>query len=87
MLTSLGRFGDSRLEKTGAFLLERLLAPGQAGIDLRGLGGDRAGEMRLDRFLKNPRVNPAEMLATARLHLLDRVRGRSVLVIQACPRA
>ncbi len=38
--------------------------------------------MRLDRFLKNPRVTPAEMAATARSHLLGRVGGRDVLVIQ-----
>lgn len=46
------------------------------------LGGDRAGEVRLDRFLKNPRVTPAEMVAAARAHLLERVQGREVLVIQ-----
>ena len=55
---------------------------GQCGIGLRALGGDRAGEVRLDRFLENPRVTPAEMVATARAHLLDRVQGREVLVIQ-----
>jgi hypothetical protein len=38
--------------------------------------------VRLDRFLKNPRVTPAEMVATARSHLLERVRGREVLVVQ-----
>jgi Transposase DDE domain len=38
--------------------------------------------VRLERFLKNPRVSPAEMVATARLHLLARVQGREVLVIQ-----
>jgi hypothetical protein len=68
--------------KRGAFLLERLLSHGQSGISLRALGGDRAGEVRFDRFLKNPRVTPAEMVATARAHLLERVAGREVLVIQ-----
>jgi hypothetical protein len=63
-------------------LLARLLSLGQAGISLRALGGDRAGEVRLDRFLKNPRVTPAEMVATARSHLLQRVAGREMLVIQ-----
>ncbi len=63
-------------------MLERLLSLGQGGISLRALGGDRAGEVRLDRFLKNPRVTPAEMVATARSHLLGRVQGRAVLVIQ-----
>jgi Transposase DDE domain len=38
--------------------------------------------VRLERFLKNPRVTPAEMVATARSHLLERVQGREVLVIQ-----
>ena len=52
MMTCLGQFGDSRLER-GAFLLGRLLCLGQSGISLRTLGGDRAGEVRLDRFLKN----------------------------------
>jgi DDE family transposase len=82
MMTSLGRFGDRRLENGGAFLLDRLLGLGQCGISLRALGGDRAGEVRLDRFLKNPKVTPAEMVATARAHLLERVQGREVLVIQ-----
>lgn len=63
-------------------MLARLLGLGQSGISLRALGGDRAGELRLDRFLKNPRVTPAEMVATARAHLLERVQGRDVLVIQ-----
>ncbi len=49
---------------------------------MRTLGGGRAGEVRLERFLKNPRVTPSEMVATARSHLLERVRGREVLVVQ-----
>jgi Transposase DDE domain len=55
---------------------------GQSGISLRAMAGDRAGQVRFDRFLKNPRVTPAEMVATARSHLLNRVQGRDVLVIQ-----
>ena len=38
--------------------------------------------MRLERFLKNPRVTTAEMVAAARRHLRERVRGRAVPVIQ-----
>lgn len=38
--------------------------------------------MRLERFLKNPRVTPLEMVVTARAHLLKGVRGREVLVVQ-----
>jgi hypothetical protein len=82
MITSLGRFGDSRLEKGGACLLNRLVGFGQSGISLRDLGGGRAGELRFQRFLHNPRVTPAEMVAAARSDLLDRVQGRDVLLIQ-----
>lgn len=82
MMAGLGKFGDKRLEKGGAFLLERLLDTGHSGISLRPMGGDRAGELRLARFLQNPRVSPAEMVATARSHLLGRVQGREILVIQ-----
>src|ERR1700744_6562222 len=46
------------------------------------MAGDRAGRVRFGRFLRNPRVTPAEMVATARSHLLDRVQGRDVVVIQ-----
>ena len=38
--------------------------------------------MRLGRLLKNRQVTPGEMVATARSHLLNRVAGRDVLVIQ-----
>jgi hypothetical protein len=58
------------------------LGAGQAGISLRAMAEDRAGQVRFGRFLRNPRVTPAEMVATARAHLLDRVQGRDVLVIQ-----
>ena len=68
--------------KRGAFTLARLLEHGRCGVSLRGLGGDRAGEVRLDRWLRNPRVSPAEMVATARAHLRSRVSARHVLVIQ-----
>jgi len=43
---------------------------------------DRAGEVRLWRFLHNKRVTPAEMVETARARTLARVNGRHVLAIQ-----
>ena len=75
-------FRRYKAAKRGAFLLQSLLAVGQGGISVRRLGGDRAGELRLTRFLRNPHVTAEEMLATARAHLLGRVAGRHVLVIQ-----
>lgn len=68
--------------KRGAFLLERLITLCQGGLCLRSLGGDRAGEVRLGRFLRNPRVTPSEMVASARARLLPRVARREVLLIQ-----
>jgi hypothetical protein len=62
--------------------LARLLAVGQAGVRVRPLGGTRAGEVRIGRFLRNHRVTSGEMIATARAHTAGLVSGRDVLVIQ-----
>jgi hypothetical protein len=63
-------------------LCERLVAHGGKGVSVRGLGGDRAGEMRITRFLHNPRVTIDEMIATARARVCAQVAGRHVLAIQ-----
>ena len=68
--------------KRGAFLLARLAEVGQAGVRIRPLGANRAGEVRLGRFLRNPRVTPQEMVATAAARTAGLVAGRHVLVIQ-----
>ena len=68
--------------KRGEFLLDRLLAVGQAGVRIRPLGGNRASEVRLGRFLRNPRVSVAEMVATASARTAGLVKGRHVLAIQ-----
>jgi hypothetical protein len=46
------------------------------------LGGDRAGEMRVTRFLRNAAVTTREMAAQAGLRTSRRCQGRDVLVIQ-----
>jgi hypothetical protein len=63
-------------------LLGRLVSVGQSGISVRRVGGDRAGEIRITRFLRNRRVTPEEMVTTARLRTAGLVRGRHVLAIQ-----
>jgi hypothetical protein len=55
---------------------------GRTGVCLRTLGGDRPGELRVGRFLRNPRVSVSEMESRARSRLLPRVAGRHVLAIQ-----
>jgi hypothetical protein len=68
--------------KKGAFLHSRLAAHGGKGISVRQLGGGRAGEMRITRFLHNPKVTVSEMVATARARTCAQALGRHVLAIQ-----
>ena len=65
MDTTLGYFGDKRLQASGALLMERLLAVGQSGVSVRKLGGNRAGELRLGHLLHSPKVKTATMIETA----------------------
>ena len=63
-------------------MLARLVCVGQSGISVRRVGGNRAGEMRFTRFLRNRRVRPDEMVATARARTTGLVQGRHILAIQ-----
>ncbi|HUF57524.1 MAG TPA: hypothetical protein VMM55_13295, partial [Thermohalobaculum sp.] len=49
---------------------------------MRALGGDRAGEMRITRFLRNARVSTGEMVAHAAAATAERCRGLHVLAVQ-----
>jgi hypothetical protein len=55
---------------------------GQRGIAVRSLGGDRAGEIRLTRFLRNPKVMVGEIVAAAVARTRTRMAGRHVLAVQ-----
>lgn len=61
---------------------ERLVEVGQRGLTVRSLGGSRAGEMRITRFLRNPKVSVEEIFATAAEGTAGRVEGLHVLAIQ-----
>ena len=63
-------------------MYERLVEHGGRKVSVRGLGGSRAGEMRITRFLHNRKVKVSEMLETARAATSARVAGRHVLAIQ-----
>jgi hypothetical protein len=63
-------------------LYERLVAHGGKGVSVRQLGGNRAGEMRITRFLHNPRVTLGAMMCTALARTCSQVAGRHVLAIQ-----
>lgn len=60
----------------------RLVANGGRGVRVRRLGGDRAGEIRLTRFLRNEAVTTREMVADAARRTGERCAGRRVLAIQ-----
>jgi hypothetical protein len=51
-------------------------------LRVRRLGGSRAGEIRLTRFLRNASVTPAAMVAEAALRTSERCAGRDILAIQ-----
>jgi Transposase DDE domain len=68
--------------KRGAYLLGRLVESGGRRVRVRRLGGSRAGEMRLTRFLRNEAVSLEEMLAEAAARTAERCQGRQVLAIQ-----
>jgi len=55
---------------------------GQRGIAVRSLGGGRAGEMRLTRFLRNRKVSVSEIFAAAGSGTAGRVAGRHIVAIQ-----
>jgi len=63
-------------------LAERLVGYGGRGVSVRQLGGGRAGEMRIARFLHNPKVTMGKMLSSALGRTCARVQGRHVLAIQ-----
>src|SRR5271166_6600936 len=68
--------------KRGAFLHARLVACGGKGASVRKLGGSRAGEMRISRFLHNRRVTAREIVETATARTFAQVSGLHVLAIQ-----
>src|SRR5258706_9155138 len=80
------RVGRSRLfwrraaAKKGQQVLERLVL--LRTVTLKQLGEGEAGEKAVSRFLHNERVSEAELIASARSHVLAQVAGRRVLAIQ-----
>lgn len=58
------------------------MACGGGGVSVRRLGGSRAGEMRISRFLHNRKVTVRAMLEAAFAGTASRVGGRHVLAIQ-----
>ena len=78
----IGVFWGFAPRKRGADLLARLVSHGGQGVRVRRLGGSRAGEMRITRFLRNPAVTVDEMIGTGFARTVAACRGRDILAIQ-----
>lgn len=78
----LGYFGDRRLDAAGAFLLGRLIEIGGEAVRVRRLGGNRAGELRITRFLRNRSVTVGEIFSEAQARTVPRCLDRDILVVQ-----
>ena len=76
----IGGFGDARRAAAGAFLLERIVATGS--LVVRRLGGDRAGEISVHRFLSSPAVEVEEIVSTAGVRTASACRGRRIVAVQ-----
>jgi Transposase DDE domain len=76
----IGSFGDARRAASGAFLLERVVTMGS--LVVRQVGGDRAGEMSVHRFLSSPAVTVEEIVATAGRRTAQACAGRRIVAVQ-----
>lgn len=76
----IGFFGDTRREKAGATLFERVVETGS--LVLREVGGDRGGEISAQRFLASRHVTHQEILATAGRRTAGACAGRRIVAAQ-----
>lgn len=72
--------GDSRVAARGEWFLERMVTTGSAV--LRKLGGTRAGEMALHRFLSSPYVSVSSIVETVAARTAEAAAGRRIVAIQ-----
>ena len=75
-----GYFGDERLKKSGEFFSRMMLE--KQTVCLRQLGGNRAGEMKLGRWLSNEQVIHHELIENITLKGIASTKGRHILAIQ-----
>jgi hypothetical protein len=72
--------GDVRVAARGEWLLERMIATGS--VVVRKLGGTRAGEMAVHRFLSSPYVSVSSIVQTLAARTAAAASGRRIVAIQ-----
>ena len=75
-------FGDHRLDWAGRFIHDRLVSHDPDSLSVRRLGGTRAGEIRIGRFVRNEKVTENRIIAPVAAATSSRVGGLHVLSIQ-----
>ena len=75
MQNSGSHFGDRRLDPAERFFHDRLVEVGPRGVSVRGVGGNRAGEVRLGRFLRTGKVSVNKIVDKAAMTTSGRVEG------------
>jgi hypothetical protein len=76
----IGSFGHVRREAVGAMIFKRVVATGS--LVVREIGGNRAGEMSLHRFLGSRHVTSEEIIATAGARTAAAAGRRRIVVAQ-----
>ena len=74
-------FGDDRLDRANRFIQDRLVSHGPDGLSVRRLGGHRAGEIRIGRFLRNGKVTEDRIIEPAAVTTSSSVGGLHILSI------
>jgi hypothetical protein len=78
---SLGHFGDARLDRAGAELLDAMMARSTVCVN-RMAKGERDDVLQYGRFFGNPRVTTEKIIASWPEETRDAVAGRHALAIQ-----
>ena len=70
------------MDQTKRFLHSRLVDVGSRGISVRSVGGNRAGEVRFGRFLRNKKVTVKKIIEKAQKTTSRSVEGLHILAVQ-----
>ncbi len=81
-MQSVSHFGDFRLDQAARFVHDQLVRRGPCGISVRSVGANRAGEVRMGRFLRNEKVTVDKIAKQAARGTASRVQGLHILAIQ-----